>query len=249
MEKFQKRGVELYLRADLHAKVCLLGRHVIIGSANLSAHSRDVLDEAALYTSDEHIVSIVKKWFEDRMSEPVSPKWLQHCKKIYKPPKDFVAKKPTRRSPSRRVWLLGTDSWDDFPEAELSTIESGEHVAAKMLGDRRRYEVEMIRWTGKPRFRDLMMPGDVIIEAHEGYVYPPGRFLHMRRSKSSRGGDVTYIYYEAIRNPSPIRWARFRGECLKMDLKLGKDVGAKEIKRMQHQDALLKMLSPDRPTR
>src|SRR5438132_9345144 len=87
IERLQKRGVKAYISNDLHAKVYLVGDRVIVGSANASQSSAGSLDEAALLTNDFATVRQVRRWFEDRLLEPVTPEWLARCKSVYKPPR------------------------------------------------------------------------------------------------------------------------------------------------------------------
>lgn len=52
IEKLFKRGVIVYSRPCLHAKMLIAGQTLVVGSANISKHSRDTLDEAAILTKD-----------------------------------------------------------------------------------------------------------------------------------------------------------------------------------------------------
>src|SRR5688572_15748364 len=56
LQRLSKRKVQLYHCADLHAKVLLLDRVAVIGSANMSTASRSRLIEAALLTSQATVV-------------------------------------------------------------------------------------------------------------------------------------------------------------------------------------------------
>ncbi len=52
LARFYKKGAEIYSCPNLHAKVMVLGRNVLIGSCNLSESSAQVLRELAVITSD-----------------------------------------------------------------------------------------------------------------------------------------------------------------------------------------------------
>src|SRR6266516_2093615 len=87
IKRLQAKGVKVCLSPVLHAKVFLCGRKVVVGSANLSQTSFSVLDEAAILTTDATVVKHVRAWFQQRMLEEVSPKWLAVCAKEYRSPK------------------------------------------------------------------------------------------------------------------------------------------------------------------
>src|SRR5437870_2463699 len=53
--KLLEKGVQIHSVENLHAKVFVLGSHVIIGSANASRHSANCLIEVAVETADERM--------------------------------------------------------------------------------------------------------------------------------------------------------------------------------------------------
>ena len=53
VEKLMKRGVQVFTRRNLHAKIVVSDKEVLTGSANISKNSRDTLDEAAILTNDK----------------------------------------------------------------------------------------------------------------------------------------------------------------------------------------------------
>jgi hypothetical protein len=55
-------GARVFSHEQLHAKVYLLGGCAFVGSANASAHSRDVLLEAALHSDRDRCVTRCGTW-------------------------------------------------------------------------------------------------------------------------------------------------------------------------------------------
>jgi hypothetical protein len=194
VQVLQRHGVRVFIRDDLHAKVYLLGTRVVVASANLSDHSRDALDEAGLYTSERSVVREVKEWFRARLGEPVTPKWLAHCQGIYRPPKmagEKRARNQNSRSPAlRRVWLVGTDYLEGYPDSEAGVFETGLTLANERLLNRRRFEVDHLRWTGADRFQRLVRRGDVIVESIAGKVNSHAKILNVRRTHSDSRAAV-----------------------------------------------------------
>jgi phosphatidylserine/phosphatidylglycerophosphate/cardiolipin synthase-like enzyme len=64
VEKLIQRRVEVFTRRNLHAKIVLADKSVIFGSANVSKHSQQVLDEAAILTTDQSAVRRAREFIE-----------------------------------------------------------------------------------------------------------------------------------------------------------------------------------------
>jgi hypothetical protein len=126
IERLQANGVKVFLSPVLHAKVLLCGHKAVVGSANLSQTSFSHLDEAAILTNDTKVVKHVRAWFQQRMLEAVSPKWLGICAKAYRPPKGGFGPrgKRTAHAAGKAVWLLGVD-FTDYPDNEAAIAERG----------------------------------------------------------------------------------------------------------------------------
>src|SRR3972149_3522493 len=116
VEKLCRRRVSVYTRADLHAKVYLFGRRAVVCSANLTRNP-ERLDEAGVLVRDPQTVNLVREWFGNRLSEPLTPEWAAHCKKVYRPPQGGGARLNERgrrrdQSDLDGCWLLGVHSTD-----------------------------------------------------------------------------------------------------------------------------------------
>jgi hypothetical protein len=243
---FIRRGVRVYVQDDLHAKIFLFGRNSIVGSANLSKSSQNSLDEAALMTTDASVARRLRQWFDERMHSPVTPAWLSHCRKIYRPPIDAVGRGKILRKPmTRGVWLLGGLVPTEYPESEKPTFESGEKTASARLRNSRRYEVDSIRWTGKASFQ----PGDLVVQIWENgkrKVHPHGRLLNVRRTKTSRNGSAAYLYLEMPKEFKTVPWRQFKEECRRIRLKLGGRIHARQIRNHIQATRILSVVSPEK---
>jgi PLD-like domain len=251
IEKLQRRGVAAYISDNLHAKIYLVGDRVVVGSANASQNSKEILDEAALLTNDPATVKKVRQWFEDRILEPVTPKWLAYCKGIYKPPKRGPLKKTVgntdRRRSTRGVWLLGVSGFVDFPEAEHPIHEAAERQAKSCLQNRRMFKIDSIRWPGSDKFLEKIKRGDIVIVLWKGsQVEPHARLLAVRRGKTERGTRVTYLTLETLKKYKTVSWKKFERHCADAGLRLGKGVSAREIRDVLHQNRVLSQTSPDK---
>jgi hypothetical protein len=248
VQVLQSRGVRVFIRENLHAKVYLMGTRAVVASANLSEHSQHRLDEAAIHTSDKQLIREIKDWFAQRMGEPVTPEWLAYCKDVYRPPKSIKLSRANAnrrlRLNGRRIWLIGTHPME-FPASESSLVELGAAAAKGKLQNNRIYEVESVRWAGRSRFLELVRRGDVLIQRFENHVYPHGRILDIRRRTLRNGRRVTYIFYEAVKLPKTLTWQKFRAECERVGLRLGNRLVSREVRDPLQQNRLLSLTSPE----
>ena len=244
IKTLQKLGVKVYVQDDLHAKVYLFGRTSIIGSSNLSRSSQGSLDEAALMTTDRDVVRRLRQWFGDRMHSPVTPAWLSHCRKIYRPPRGGVDR-GTLRKMNRGVWLLGTSS-TDYPESEKRAFDSGEKTASRRLRNSRYYSVESIRWTGNPAFQR----GDRAVQIQQNSktqeVYPHARLLNIELVKTNSNTTAAYIFLEMPKKFKTVKWRQFKDECRKVGLKLRPRIGTRQIRNRIQANRILSMVSPEK---
>jgi len=237
IKRLQAKGVKVFIGSALHAKVVLCGSTVIVGSANLSQTSFSVLDEAAILATDATVVKQVRVWFQQRMLEEVSPKWLAVCAKAYRPPKGGFGPrgKRTAHPVGRAVWLMGL-TLTDYPEDEAAFEERGIAQAKRELSDPSTFIVDRIRCAGESAFLTQMRKGDTIIQIMESddsrshYVEELARLTGKRKTKSRRGGLVTYLFLESRKRPKRIPWPKFKRECLAFGLRLKSTGGTRQLK-------------------
>jgi hypothetical protein len=88
IKEYLDKGVEVYSLRRLHAKVFVFDQTAVIGSTNVSSHSRDVLTEAALLTTEPSIVEGCRLFVQDLASSltAVDNEYLAKCQKLYRPP-------------------------------------------------------------------------------------------------------------------------------------------------------------------
>lgn len=85
VEKLIRRGVQVFTRRNLHAKIVIADNSVVSGSANISKRSQQVLDEAAILTSEAVAVRRARGFVDRISTEPVRPGYLEKCKRLYAP--------------------------------------------------------------------------------------------------------------------------------------------------------------------
>lgn len=183
VSKLIRRGVEVHTCSNLHAKVFVLGKRAIIGSANVSNRSASSLIEAAVETSDPSTVAQCRKFIEGLRGEHVDLLYAKKLAKFYKPPQ-IAGGQTTRKPQHAPLWAvpLARQDWD---EEDNRAYEKGEPVAKKKLKDEARFELQSYCWKGAG-FRRPLRVGELILQAtteadKRVMLSPVSRVIHIRR--------------------------------------------------------------------
>jgi len=215
--KFVKGKVDVFTCSNLHGKVYLFDRCVAVGSANASNHSTRLLECVAI-SRDPKLIAQVGGFIAAIARERVTPGYIRVCKKEYKPPTHPGSKGPRKKEAQpqySRLWVIGTEP-TSFSDAEARLNKQQEKHAAALIRNRRRYEVEAVRWEGQNAFRRTLKPGDQIIELYASgrsvRTYPPSRVLRCKpyKSSDSKNAERMFIYLERERAPRTVSADSFR---------------------------------------
>ncbi len=254
IEKLIKRGVQVFTRRNLHAKIVIADKKVLVGSANVSKNSRDILDEAAIL-ADDLIISRRAKEFLNRICiEPVLPEYLAECKRIYEPPR-FISTgstkgKYTRRAAHAKLWLVNLVDYYSFPDSETRTFEKSKDKARALLKDAQQSTLSTFHWSRKPRMADELETGDWIIQCigHEDKsvsVCPPARLILVDHYIRNQQGKERYVFHlEYPKRGEEMSWAKFR-KALNSTLKTGAShPRTMAVRETQQADDLLRLWTP-----
>ncbi len=216
-----ENGVQVFSRASLHAKFFILGTTVIVGSSNISRHSKECLDEAAVLTNDPAAVARARAIFEQLCTEPVRNDYLQRCLEEYRPP-TFVpnpARGPQRRREAvqGKLWLIANLEHKEIPDEELASAARAVAGAAGKILDFERSEVDYLHYSKRAGFFAKLREGDWAIQCFpegRGYeVWPPARFLKITHYDRGRGKRRYLLLFEQPKNGSPIRWSALKARA------------------------------------
>jgi hypothetical protein len=220
VEKLIRRGVEAFTRRNLHAKIVVADKSVISGSANVSKHSQQVLDEAAILTTEASAIRRAREFISRICTEPIRPEYLEECKRIYNPPR-FAgqrarSKGQQQRAKHAKLWLVNLREYS-VPESERERYEEGEAHAKKLVRDENRFTTDSFHWPSKPKMASELELGDWILEAitykdKSIVIYPPGQLLlidHYPRDAAS-GKERWVFYVEVPRRGETMTWKKFR---------------------------------------
>lgn len=194
-----RKGVELYSRPGLHAKVALLDGVAFVGSANLSTSSATRLDEAGLLTDHAGTVASVQALLSHwiRTSQRLTPKRIEELAKLPVSPRRGPAMATGVRVrkelvQGERVWVVGVRELpEDAHPDEKAAVEEGVK-RAKKLRHHRRSELSWVRWTGNRGFGVECRPGDVVFQVQKAldrkrlYVLNPATVLAIEQESNCR---------------------------------------------------------------
>jgi hypothetical protein len=216
LRRAHDRGARLFSSPGLHAKIFLLGRVAVVGSANLSSMSANELDEAALITDDARAVSGVRLLIENLLqaADEIDERFLNRIETL---PVVQARRGSHRRRSVRlaepRAWFISVVPLDGDKHAAEQVVVANERAKAEKETQFSDSEPGYIRFTGTSNFRWVAKPGDLVLtvwrphqKSQRAHVFAPEPLL---RRKDKNG--VTHLFVEeyADREDTKISWTEF----------------------------------------
>ncbi len=220
IRKLVRRGVNVFSRANLHAKVVVADDVAIVGSANVSNNSANVLDEAAVVTDSPGVVRAARHFIEDLCTEPVRPRYLKKCIAAYRPPKfKAAADQAPRRANSRTsrtplLWVLGGLKYYEVPKAEEDKAEAAVRRARKLLHRRDGTYIDQVHFPTRSGFMTRLHAGDWIVTSiqsgRSADIWPPRQLLSIESYPRGSGKRRWVLQLEAPNAEQAIPLGEFR---------------------------------------
>jgi len=199
--KLYKKGVHIFSLANLHSKVFVIGNNLYIGSANVSAYSANILNEAVYKTSDRKSVKKAKEYVMSFCKVELGEEQLKRLQKKYNPPKFFgedklgLIKKRHIDKDETSFLIYHLES-GKRKESEMKHYYKGNAEAMKKMENKSRHNLDNFNWDGSLTAKN----GDIILQVvREGnglYVSPPGRLIYIKKWKIN--GKNNYICFVEI---------------------------------------------------
>jgi hypothetical protein len=204
VRRYLTRGVRVFSVSNLHAKVFVFGKHVLVGSSNVSMHSRDTLLEAAIETSDPKVRAKAIAWVASLACVTVTPALAAAKEKLYKPPewgaltgmtshasKHVVGKRlPVTEG---HLWIVSTEEVTAWPKDEAALLDKQTADAKHEIKDPSRYSIESIRLPGRTKVVGARR-GDSVITIHDDgeeiSVWAPATVIAVRKYAVGRKRGV-----------------------------------------------------------
>lgn len=220
IEKLIKRGIRVFTRQNLHAKIVISDKKVLVGSANVSKNSRDILDEAAILTDDSATLRRAKEFLSRICVEPVLPGYLSKCKEMYRPPhfsgKRTSTVKHSQRAVHAKLWIVNLVDYVSIPDSETEQFEKSEEAAQALLKEERFSTLDTFHWSYKPKMADELEVGDLIIQCirHKDKsisLSPPARLICVDHYIRSTKGKERYLFHlEVPKHGQNMDWKKFQ---------------------------------------
>jgi hypothetical protein len=255
IEKLMRRGVDVFTRRNIHSKLVVADTFAIAGSTNVSTRSYLVLDEAAILTNDASAIRRARDFIDRLCTEPVRDKYLEQCKRLYRPPRfngerEDGGKRQTRATHAK-LWIVNLTEAAELPESEHIHYERGELEAKKLIKDASRSTAESFHWPYKPRMTNELELGDWIIQIikyKDGsvLVYPPGRFLYTHNYvRDRKSGKRRYIFHlELPKRGETLSWKKFSRAAKAAFAPAEPARRTRPVRNDDNADALLRLWTP-----
>ena len=209
---YLEAGVEVHSWANLHAKVYAFDDVAIVGSSNASAHSANVLTEAAIRITDPSGVQACCGFVQSLRGDRVLPSLVKLRAKQYRPaPTTTRNWDNTGQSP---LWIAIYKR--DATDAAYSQAEKGDGDASLLLSNPNDGALEWFEWSGKFPEQIRQHSGEIIVRDLDGCFLAPGRFLKL---EPVSGGRSSIVWIERPATALPIVASKAKGM-------LGPDFGA-----------------------
>lgn len=218
-------SAEVYSSRYLHAKVLVIGKHLITGSMNASQSSQYDLAEAALITDNPSAVSDAIDWITGlaKKSKRVDEAFLKRMARIEvkQRPRSFRTR-PQRKKRIVTAPDIETANWfyfvltpfkRDLSDSEENDAEAAE-LTARYVDDRQ--TVKWMRFNERHEVAARLRLGDRVILADRPHarsdrrsVMPYGRIVAVKRKKKSRSLVIHYAVPDDA-DSHVLSWKKFQ---------------------------------------
>lgn len=246
--KYLKLGVAVFTCANLHAKVYIFDRTAVISSGNLSNHSQSTLVEAGVVTREPSVLKTARGFIKSIQVERVTPEYLKLCKRSYKPPR-FAGGNGRKAQTKKvvptysRLWISGISDVD-FSEQEQLISDRESKKALKEVKDKRRHEVNSIRWVGDSHFTRSARKGDLMIQLYHNKAYPPARIVRISKYRLPNRKQTRFlILVEDDKKPKLFPWSAFKRTLSQVGLSRLSPRSTREVKSPTASHSILGMWS------
>lgn len=216
-------GVRIYRHDTLHAKVYVLGRTLVVGSANASNTSASRLNEACIVSTDSALRSQARQFIDSMCVAPmqVGTEYLEGCLGHYRPPqadqsKSRLLKETEATHQGTTIWYLPKLVYSERNEETEAFAIQAEECAAADLSDSSIYETESITLDGHQAFIHKIRRGDLVLTATRDEdsgltdIDYPRPFLRAESDVSPSGRPRHVIVLEKRKRSSTVDIQDFR---------------------------------------
>ena len=173
------KGVRVFSKERLHAKVFVLGDTLFVGSANVSSNSKYSLHEAVLRTDDPKLVMECMQYILDLPKIELTEKELKYLASVYSPPTALIGRKNHRVANSQfRIYSMEIER-DGFSEGIETILKRGEEIAKEEMGSDETLDVIELKIDETTASLEFILQ---LEQREKGcFVYPPMEVIHKEK--------------------------------------------------------------------
>lgn len=255
VERLMKRGVKVFTRRHLHAKVIVADGTLIASSANVSIRSETLLEEAGITTIDPVAVQRARAFIDRLCLEPVRSEYLELCKKTYRNPSPGSGgATPTTRQgrvAHSKLWIANVRE-AEIPENEYEQHARHQRSAEKLKRNPSNTRVTSLFWPHEPSMARQLQQGDWVIRAVRDShgtirVHAPGQLLAISHyERPDAPGKHRWVFFlEIPARGATMSWSDFRRASKSLsDTTLGKAPRTKAVRTIEDADKMLRIWTP-----
>lgn len=181
--KLYYKGVRIFSKENLHAKLFIIGKTLYVGSTNVSLNSEKCFKEAVLKTTDKSAIKDAKLFIQEHCNTPeLGDANLKRLMKIYKPSKNFKKEFSTKSKSEINLPAFYVCNLDlvNYSNEEEKQSQIGKQEALQKIKNISRHKIDEFQWTKSHQLKidDIIL--QITNEGSRSYVSPPGQLIHMR---------------------------------------------------------------------
>jgi len=217
LNTYFSKGVRLFSNSQLHAKLLLTDKFLVVGSANLSKSSAEKLTESSVVTDNDILLSQAKAFCYNLLEESkrLTRKDIEALSEIevVKRPNKPTSKSKTRQKEfGNKYWFISAHA---LGERTYNKIKDTVETKTTEIAERENIDEENInflRWRAKTEFSETAKEGDQIIlkfnndDKTRSYVYPPSTILE----RQVKNGFVYFYHEDKNSDKTRVGWTRFK---------------------------------------
>jgi len=195
--KLRNKGVRIFSKPNLHAKVFVFGDVAFVGSTNVSENSEDVYSEASIRTNQPSVVSSARQFVRSLAVNEIGPLKLASLLQKYVERKKSGSRSNLKSVRIETRFFISPMSYKDEPEEDRTVIDYGQGKAKELISSNETHKLLCFstRLSKNPyRSGDSILP--VYFDKNKKVlgVEPPAEFLY-----SVKGKKRHYYYFEQLR--------------------------------------------------
>lgn len=232
LEIYFQRGVKIYSNQQLHSKFLFTDSFLVIGSANLSKNSAEILTESSIVTDNDILLSQANAFYHNLIKESIpltreKIDLLLNIKVVKRPFKTTVKSKIRQKEFGNNYWYISVFPLKDRTFNKIKeTVEMTTNSISKQENINEE-DIGFLRWPTKTEFSILAKEGDqlILIDNNESktrkYIFPPSTIL-----RKQAVNDFTYFYYDNTRSEGKkISWTKL--QAFIKDIELEKNISTR----------------------